>query len=197
VLIYDSSIVNQFINSQLSLSTTSRSLFLMNSRAIWGTVLAVVFALSMIMVPAFAGGHVFFKDVELTKNGNHLEISVNAKIPQDGSGGNFGYAAFGSKAALAITSHGPLGNDSKAQKFAGDPVFHTHALQVTAGCTTGVEVVSASFNEVAKIIVDDDTVVVKGISGKIGKLTGTVDSFFLSSEGPKTCVTFIDTKTSE
>jgi len=40
---------------------------LMNSRAILGVTLAAVFAVSMIMVPVFAGGHIVVESSEMKK----------------------------------------------------------------------------------------------------------------------------------
>jgi len=137
-----------------------------------GITFAAIFVASMIMVPAFAGGHLIFDEVEVEKKS--LEIEVSADIPQDGSAGNFGYAAFGTKAILAITSHGPIGLDSEAQTSPNDPVLHTHALTATTDttCESELAVASASFEEVGDLEVDDDEIEVEDISrSEIGKLT--------------------------
>jgi len=174
---------------------------LMNSRAIWGTVLAVVFALSMIMVPVFAAGHVNLQEVKVKTNGKQLEIEVVGPITPTGGPGAFGFGAFGTKAILAITTHGGVGPDSEAQAGGTGAVFHTHALQLktTTPCTTGLAVASASFEEVGDLEVTGTTVEVKNISkNKIGKLTGTVVSFLLSVDaGGDICVDVKKTLVSE
>jgi len=177
---------------------------LMNSRAIWGTALAAVFVLSMIMVPVFADGHVNLQKVEVKDTGKQsVEINVVGPIPQDGGAGAFGFGAFGTKAILAIVTHGGVGPDSEAQAGGTGPVFHTHALQLktvaAATCGSETAVASASFKEVGDLEVTVDTVEVKNISkGKIGKLTGTVVSFTITPNGGgELCVNVIKTLFSE
>jgi len=175
---------------------------LMNTKTIPGISLGAVFVVSMMMMPAFAGGHVILEEVKVNTNGKQLEIEVAGPIPQDGSLGAFGFGAFGTKAILAITTHGGVGPDSEAQTNQADPVFHTHALQLktvsAATCGSETAVASASFNEVGDLEVTEDTVEVKNISkSEIGKLTGTVVSFLLSVSGEDICVNVIRTLDSE
>ena len=172
----------------------------MNSRAIWGTSLAAVFVLSMIIVPAFAGGHVNLQTVEVKDKGKQsVEFDVLGPLPQDGSLGAFGFGAIGTGAILAITTHGGVGPDSETQTNQADPVFHTHALQLktTTPCATDLAVASASFKEVGDLEVTGVTVEVKNIKS-VGKLTGTVVSFTLSVDaGGDICVNIIKTVVSE
>lgn len=74
----------------------------MTKTVLVATSLTAIFVASMIMVPAFAGGHLIFEEVEVEKRS--LEIEVSADIPQDGSAGPFGYGAFGTK-AIFLQSH--------------------------------------------------------------------------------------------
>jgi len=165
-----------------------------------GIALAAAFAFSMVMVPAFAGGHLVFDEVEISKNGKSLEIEVSADIPQAGEAGAFGFGAFGTKAILAITSHGGVGPDSETQANQADPVLHTHAVTtktvaacVSASNPTGLAVASASFEEVGDLEVDDDEVEVENIAkNKIGKLTGTVVSFTLSTTNGDICINVVN-----
>lgn len=159
-------------------------------------------AVIMGMAPAFAAGHVNLQKVEVKNTGKQLEIEVLATIPQTGGAGAFGFGAFGTKAILAITTHGGIGPDSETQTSAADPVFHTHALQLktvaAATCISETAVASASFEEVGDLEVNGNTVEVKNISkSKIGKLTGTVVSFTLSVSGGDICVTVKKTLDSE
>ena len=173
----------------------------MTKTILLGATLAAVFAVSMMMVPAFAGGHLVLDKVEVKDNVKQsLEINAGANIPQDGSVGAFGYGAFGTKAVLAITTHGGVGPDSETQTGTADPVFHTHAVQLTTTtpCASGLAVASASFKEVGDLEVSGDTVEVKNISnGKIGTLTGTVVSFTLTVESGDICVNVINVAASE
>jgi len=173
----------------------------MNSKTILGISFAAVFAVSMMMVPAFAGGHLVLEKVEVKDNGKQsLEIDVGANIPQAGEAGAFGYGAFGTKAILAITSHGGVGPDSETQTDAADPVLHTHAVTATTDtpCPSELAVASASFKEVGDLEVSGDTVEVTNISkGKIGTLTGTVVSFTLSSENSDICINVVNAAESE
>jgi len=174
----------------------------MNSKTILGISFAAVFAVSMMMVPVFAAGHVNLQKVEVKDTGKQsVEINVLGPITPTGGPGAFGFGAFGSKAILAITTHGGVGPDSEAQTNQADPVFHTHALQLktTTPCATGLAVASASFKEVGDLEVTGTTVEVKNISkGKIGTLTGTVVSFLLSVDpGGDICVDVRKTLVSE
>ena len=161
----------------------------------WGIALAAAFVFSMVMVPAFAGGHLVFDEVEISKNGKSLEIEVSADIPQAGEAGAFGFGAFGTKAILAITSHGGVGPDSETQTNAADPVLHTHTVTTTTDtpCASGLAVASASFEEVGDLEVDDDEIKVENIAkNKIGKLKGTVVSFTLTVENSDICINVVN-----
>ena len=160
----------------------------MTKKVFLGAALAAVFVLSMIMVPVFAAGHVNLQKVEVKDTGKQsVEINVVGPIAQDGSLGAFGFGAIGTKAILAIVTHDGVGPDSEAQAGGTGPVFHTHALQLKtvalATCGSETAVASASFKEVGDLEVTGDTVEVKKISGKIGKLTGTVVSFTITPNG--------------
>jgi len=109
----------------------------MNSRAIWGTVFAAVFVLSMLMPSAFAGGHLALSSASADITGERLKADITAQIsiPLDGSAGAFGYAVLtdgGSGAldnVLVLVTH--LGIDDSEHE---DPVsgFHTHVLDLMA-----------------------------------------------------------------
>ena len=170
----------------------------MTQTVLVGTSLALIFVASMIMIPAFAGGHLTFDEVDVDKRS--LEIEVTADIPQDGSAGAFGYGAFGTKAILAITTHGGVGPDSESQTGAADPILHTHAVtaKTVTPCASGLAVASASFEEVGDLEVDGNEIEVEKISkSKIGKLTGTVVSFTLTLEGGDICINVIDSATAD
>ena len=170
----------------------------MTKKVLVVTSLTAIFVASMIMVPAFAGGHLTFDEVEV--EGRSLEIEVTADIPQDGSAGAFGYGAFGTKAILAIATHGGVGPDSESQTGAADPVLHTHAVtaKTVTPCPSGLAIASASFEEVGDLEVDGNEIEVENISKKkIGKLTGTIVSFTLTLEGGDICINVIDSATAD
>jgi len=170
----------------------------MTKKVLVVTSLTAIFVASMIMVPAFAGGHLTFDEVEV--EGRSLEIEVTADIPQDGSAGAFGYGAFGTKAILAIATHGGVGPDSESQTGAADPVLHTHAVtaKTVTPCPSGLAIASASFEEVGDLEVDGNEIEVENISKKkIGKLTGTIVSFTLTLVGGDICINVVDSATSD
>ena len=106
------------------------------TKTILGISFAAVFALSMILIPAYAAGHlaidktdVKVKDLDKLK----VDIRVTAKIPKDGSAGAFGYGIFtnGNENVLALTTHGGV-LDHPSQVDKDDPVMHAHVLDLMA-----------------------------------------------------------------
>ncbi|MEO9309516.1 MAG: hypothetical protein ABI337_04410 [Nitrososphaera sp.] len=85
----------------------------MNTKTILGLSLAAVFAVSMMTIaPAVADpipGYLVIKNSKVKIEDEQLEakIMTKGKIPQDGSGGAFGYAILtsGHDNVLAITTH--------------------------------------------------------------------------------------------
>jgi len=124
----------------------------MNKRAIWGIILAVTFAVTMTLVPAFAAGHVILSSTSATIEDFatlDVSITVSAAIPTDGSAGLFGYGVFtdGNNNVLALTSHKCFSDhpDQSDVDCVGDPTpetdtgpeFHAHILDLqrpTAAC---------------------------------------------------------------
>lgn len=124
----------------------------MNTKTILGISFAAVFAVSMMLSPAFAGappGYLLFdstSDVSKSNsNANNandrikVTIDTQGTIPLDGSGGAFGYGIFtGGEATdnvLVLVTH--LGIDDSDHE---DPTsgFHTHVLDLkgpTVDCT--------------------------------------------------------------
>lgn len=127
----------------------------MNSRAIGALSLAALFAVSMIMVPAYAGGHLGIMDTDIEtktnsnpKNPNErikVHIEVGADIPVDGSISGFGYAILtesGNGAALSLgkvlvlVTHLPIDDSDHEDPTSG---LHTHVLNLiaaTSACTS-------------------------------------------------------------
>ena len=114
----------------------------MNSRAILGVSLAAVFALSMIMLPVYAGGHLAIQQAEMIKHPKkgeiNLNIQVGAKIPTD-STGLFGWALLGWEKTLVDVTHVPAFDDSVFEKKGG---FHTHVLTLSddTDCDSGLKI---------------------------------------------------------
>jgi len=162
---------------------------LMNSRAIWGAALVAVFALSMIMVPVFAAGHVVLVDAEAKTIKGKSKVEVTTSLSFEGGPGAFGLGAIGkSGKVIAVTTHGGVGPDSEAQAGGTGAVFHTHVVtgKLVAACVdatlnpTGFAIASASFNEVGDLELDGTDIEIKNIPvGSVGKLTGDVFTFVL------------------
>jgi len=117
----------------------------MTKTALYGTILAAAFVISMVVaVPlADAAGHIFIKKTEVeVKNLTKLEveIKVTAKIPKDGSAGAFGYGIItdpvGFNNVLALTTHAGV-TDHSSQTTPGDPKFHAHVLDLAAPGSLG------------------------------------------------------------
>jgi len=166
----------------------------MHSKKIFAALATVAIGVLMMATPAFAASFLDITKagIENGKKNVSVEIKTGATIPRDGSGGLFGYGAFGdSGKVLAVTTHGGV-LDSEAQHgVASDPVFHTHIveLKTTTPCASGLAVASASFETVGKLEVSGNSVEVSHVSvSAVGKLTGTVVSFTLSGEGGDICV---------
>ena len=106
---------------------------------------AAIFAISMIMSPVYAGGHLFFEKSQVTiheKKGTiDIKAKVTAKIPKDESGAS-GWALLGWEKVLVLVTHVPAFDDSVFDDKKG--AFHTHVLSLldgpTAFCDTDAEV---------------------------------------------------------
>ena len=107
----------------------------MTKRIILGTSFAAIFALSMILVPAFAGGHLQLTSASADITGQRLkaDITTAANVPLDGMSGAFGYAVLtnGGDGALdnvvVIVTHLPIDDSSHEDPVSG---FHTHVLDL-------------------------------------------------------------------
>ena len=125
------------LNVVFSLSNT------MNNRAILGISLAAIFAVSMIMAPVYAAGHLAIESAEmkksLTKGEIDLAIKVGAKIPRDETG-LFGWALLGWEKTLVLVTHVPAFDDSEFDDKKG--AFHTHVLTLTdeTECPSGLKI---------------------------------------------------------
>jgi len=113
------------------------------------TILAIsfvaIFAISMVMAPVYAGGHLIFEKSEVKikeKKGTiDVKAKVTAKIPKDESGA-FGWALLGWAKVLVLVTHVPAFDDSDFDDKKG--AFHTHVLSLlsepTASCPDEAEV---------------------------------------------------------
>ena len=151
--------------------------------------ISAILVISMIMVPAFAGGHLVITSKATQNTGavSKVTFTTLANIPQDGSAGAFGFGVLGNSAILAITTHGGVGPDSPAQANQADPVFHTHivTLGASGACASGTEVTSITFAEAGQLKVKGNTVKVTAVPQSLtGGFTGSLASFKLSVIGP-------------
>ena len=159
------------------------------------TSLAAIFVASMIMVPAFAGGHLVIEDAKVEKDKGtwDVKIEASADIPTDGGSGAFGYGVIGKKAILVATTHGGVGPDHPDQAGQGDPVMHTHVVTLgpNAGCPDNLAVASITSPSFS-IEVEGDELKIEGIpTSAAGKLTQTTASFTLSVLGPANAPTAV------
>ncbi len=165
---------------------------LMNSRAILGVTLAAVFAVSMIMVPVFAGGHLIIESSEMkkfVKKGEiDLAIKVTAKIPKDETG-LFGWALLGWDKVLVLVTHVPAFDDSDFDDKKG--AFHTHVLSLipsgVCGSGTEIDTVAAITDPGYKNKVGNDNIKIKKVAlADLGaRLIGdpiVVAAFFITAE---------------
>jgi hypothetical protein len=167
----------------------------MTKSLLLATSLAAIFVASMIMVPAFAGGHLTIEEAEVEKEKGkwEVEIETSADIPTDGSAGAFGYGVIGKKAILVATTHGGVGPDHPDQGGQGDPVMHTHVVTLgpNAGCPDNLAVASITSPSFS-IEIDDDELEIEGIpTSAAGKLSQTTASFNLSVLGPANAPTAV------
>jgi len=168
-------------------------------KVILGTSFAAIFAFSMILVPAFAGGHLTFDDVTITQQGNNGALSVHidtgGTITSNPSS-DFGWAVPANNGAgfLVIATHGGIGDDSSGQPPLN--AYHTHFLTAafSANCG-GPAATSATINQVGKLKIMDDTIWVTNIpKGFINQLTASgTFSFTLDVRGGDLCIDRVNT----
>ena len=114
----------------------------MTRKLLLGTLIAITFVLSMIMVPAFAGGHLTItsSDVKINPSKLKADITTAAPIPLGGTSGAFGYAILTDGGTgpldnvLVLVTHLPIDDSSHEDPASG---FHTHVLDLmvpSAGC---------------------------------------------------------------
>ena len=126
----------------------------MNTKTILGVSFAAVFVVSMMMLPAYAGGHLGITDTDIeTKTNSNpnnanerikVHIEVGADIPVDGSAGGFGYAILTESGngddlslgkVLVLVTHLPIDDSDHEDPISG---LHTHVLNLigaTSACT--------------------------------------------------------------
>ncbi len=166
----------------------------MNSRAIWGVSLATVFALSMIMLPVYAGGHLVIESSEMIKHLKRgeidLKVKVTADIPLDESG-LFGWALLGWENVLVVVTHVPAFDDSEFDD--GKGAFHTHMLSLISSgvCDSKIEIGAVLSDPGHKNKVRDDNIKIQKVPlADLGMRTGdiVVAAFFITAEDSSLCV---------
>jgi len=180
----------------------------MTKLGIW--VIVTIFAVSMTVIPALAGGHVFFDTFSASnddKNTSTVESEMTGSFEGAEGTGLFGIVAFGEQNKhLAVTSHATVA-DSEIDGGGEDGTSHTHVLKVkvTENCATtittnpegleGLAVRSVSFKTIGELTVDGAEITVSEITarGVGGHLTGDGASFFLVPVEPDLCIRIMDT----
>lgn len=156
--------------------------------------LAAVLAVSMIVTPAFATGHLDIVSAELQEKNSEVKLEVNTAADA-GSGvpDAYGYAALTADGQniLAVTTHFGI-DDEEPDATEENAFFHTHIVDVVGNCDTGLQV-SADPNAVGNLKIDGTEVKVTNVdAADVGTLTGQVISFTIHLEGEgddtKVCV---------
>ncbi len=135
---------------------------------------AAIFAISMVMAPVYAVGHLAIEDAKMTKHVKKgtidLKIKVTAKIPKDESS-SFGWALLGWEKFLVVVTHVPDFDDSVFDKKKG--AFHTHVLDLGSSdkCVSKLQVLGGTD---------------PGYKNKVGKDKIKVKKVSLSDLGPRT-----------
>jgi len=148
-----------------------------------GITIAVVFAVSMMILPASGDGHLVILDSTVYQTGGTVNaiIVVSALIP---TSGNFGYAfpLIDGDCLLVAATHGGIGDDSSRQNPKDLDVMHTHivCLEIVdeAVCPSETAIASATKNEVGRATVSANFLVLSNIP--VG-ITNLPLSFTLSS----------------
>ena len=172
----------------------------------WGIALAAVFAVSMTLIPAFAGGHLVFDNFSATNdkaNKSTVVADMSLSFEDAERSGLFGIVAFGEQNKhLAVTSHVGVA-DSEIPGGGADGTTHTHVLKVkvTENCAIavsnpagfeGLAIKSVSFKEIGILDfdVDGDTLDISDIfaGGVGGHLSGDGASFVLVPESGDICI---------
>jgi len=167
------------------------------TRTILAISFAAVFAISMVMAPVYAGGHLAIDSAKMTikqKKGEikDLKIKVGAKIPKDESG-LFGWALLGWEKTLVVVTHVPAFDDSDFDDKKG--AFHSHVLGLTseASCASNlkidpdVDITDPGYKtKVGKKDIKVKKVPLADLGDKVGDavLTG----FFITSENGNLCI---------
>ena len=144
------------------------------TRTVLAISFAAIFAISMVMAPVYAVGHLAIEDAKMTKHVKKgtidLKIKVTAKIPKDESS-SFGWALLGWEKFLVVVTHVPDFDDSVFDKKKG--AFHTHVLDLGSSdkCVSKLQVLGGTD---------------PGYKNKVGKDKIKVKKVSLSDLGPRT-----------
>jgi len=165
----------------------------MNSRAIWGVSLAVIFAVSMISA-SYASGHLTIDSITVEKPGRngvgqsvHIDVGGTIPVPPDGS--DYGWAIDTTKGFLVITSHPNIGDDSTAQPPLEE--YHTHFLTAAGDgpCDPLPHATFATKNEVGKLSIMGDMIWVENVPrGLAGDLMESGFGFTLFTDSGDLCI---------
>ncbi len=175
------------------------------TKTILGISFAAVFVFSMVLIPAYAGGHLALdktnikvKNLEISK----VDIKVAVNIPTDGSAMAFGYGIFtdGTNNVLALTTHAGI-DDHPSQGGGAGPIFHAHVLDLflppksgdCAGFTAEVDFAGSGdndgFDADYKVKVKDKKITVSKIDmSEISEGVESIKAFALELKGSNLCL---------
>ncbi len=137
------------------------------AKTILGISFAAAFVFSMVLIPAYAGGHLTIEKAKVDATPTEIKkakIDTTGKIPTKGGFVGYGIVTTGADIIVATTHAGVL--DSELQK--GDPMspkWHNHyvTLGPSTGCTSGTEVLNISYESPGKVKVKGDKIEIKGV----------------------------------
>ena len=94
---------------------------------------------------------------------NHIsqgDLTTNSKIPQNGTGGAFGYGIITDKGIIVATTHSGV-LDSEKQTHENDPIFHTHYVKLgtVKACGSNLGVMDITFESSGQLAVNEKNVI--------------------------------------
>lgn len=187
---------------------------MINATTVLSISLAAILAVSMIVTPAFASGHLvldgFFAQTTANNDNTRIKVSftTGADVPVDGTSGAFGYAVLtgGLNNVLVLVTHLPIDDSEHEDETSG---FHTHVLDLMApsaacdGFSAEVDlansVANKGFDLDADYSIDGSEVSIGYVPTKLlgGDTVGAVASFtvtpvFDGENLTNLCVTVVD-----
>ncbi|MCV0400575.1 MAG: hypothetical protein K5777_01130 [Nitrosopumilus sp.] len=148
---------------------------------LYGSILAAVFAISIVGT-AFAAGHLTIVSSSVDDEDRSATIEVSKNV-NSGKPGAYGFGVFAENGVVALTTHAGA-DDSKKQGNDPSGAWHTHLVTLAESdiCASGLNVDTATFEDVATQKIKNKTIELTNIDEAAGTLTGPTVAFTLSFE---------------